>query len=202
MSVAYSSRMPRKQKIGLETSETRTLLLDAAEELMREEGYAAVTSRRLGHKAGVGPQLVHYYFANMDDLFVSLYRRRAERELPRVAAALEGDDVLQMLWKQSSDPSHVALNLEFMALTNHRKVVRAEAVKYSEQLRRIQHKALVRYLRLRGIKTPIPPNAVIVLLSSIGFLLGLESQAGMDFGHAEVEAVLKATLRSWERTGK
>jgi AcrR family transcriptional regulator len=186
--------LARKQKLGLSTSRTRTLLLDAAEELMREEGYAAVTSRRLGDKAGVKPQLVHYYFASMDDLFVTLYRRRAERSLKVMSEALEGDDVLHTLWKQSSDPSHVALSLEFMALANHRKVVRAETVKYAEQLRHIQHRALLRYLKSHGLEAPIAPNAIIVLLASVGLLLVLESEAGMQFGHAEMQALVKASL--------
>jgi AcrR family transcriptional regulator len=194
--------MARKKKLGLETSQTRTLLLDTAEELMREEGYAAVTSRRLGTRAGVKPQLVHYYFANMDDLFVTLYRRRAERELQLAAEALEGDEVLRTLWRQNSDPRHVALSLEFMALANHRKVVRAEAVKYAEQLRRLQHKALLRYLRLRGIEAPIAPSAMVALLAGVGLLLVLESEAGLSFGHAELRALVKASLDSLQRAGK
>ena len=60
------------RRFGLENSKTRTHLLDAAEQLMREEGYAAVTSRRVAAKAGLKPQLVHYYFRTMDDLFIAL----------------------------------------------------------------------------------------------------------------------------------
>jgi AcrR family transcriptional regulator len=194
--------MARKQKLGLETSATRTLLLDTAEELMRTEGYAAVTSRRLGTAAGVKPQLAHYYFASMDDLFVTLYRRRAERVLKLAEDALQSDQVLRTLWTQSSDPSDVAINLEFMALGNHRKAVRAEAVKCGEQLRAMQHKALVRYLRQHKIKPPVPPSALIVLLASAGLLLVLESDAGMKFGHAEAKAVVEAALRSLEGKGE
>ena len=56
----------------------RGALLDAAEQLMLEEGYAAVTSRRVAAQAGLKPQLVHYYFRTMDDLFLAVFRRRAE----------------------------------------------------------------------------------------------------------------------------
>ena len=45
---------------------------------MIEEGYAAVTSRRLANKAGLKPQLVHYYFRTMEELFLEVFRRRAE----------------------------------------------------------------------------------------------------------------------------
>ena len=69
--------------MGAKESLTRAKLLDAAEQLMLEEGYAAVTSRRVGRKAGISPQLVHYYFQTMDDLFLEVFRRRAEEGFAR-----------------------------------------------------------------------------------------------------------------------
>ena len=53
-------------------------LLDAAEALLLEEGYAAVTSRRVAERAGVNPALLYYYFESMDGLFVALFRRGAQ----------------------------------------------------------------------------------------------------------------------------
>ncbi|HEY6427499.1 MAG TPA: helix-turn-helix domain-containing protein, partial [Acidimicrobiales bacterium] len=81
--------MTTNRRIGAETSKTRTVLLDAAEKLMLEEGYAAVTSRRVAAAAGLKPQLVHYYFRTMDDLFLALFRRRAEQGLERQARAFD-----------------------------------------------------------------------------------------------------------------
>ena len=52
---------------------------------MLEEGYAAVTSRRVGREAGISSQLVHYYFRTMDDLFLEVFRRRAEEGFGRFA---------------------------------------------------------------------------------------------------------------------
>ena len=72
------------------TRATRAQLLDAAEQLMLEEGYAAVTSRRVGRKAGISPQLVHYYFRTMDDLFLEVFRRRAEEGFAPVRAGDRG----------------------------------------------------------------------------------------------------------------
>lgn len=190
--------MARKQKIGLENSSTRALLLDTAETMMREEGYAAVTSRRLGARAGVRPQLIHYYFPSMDDLFIALYRRRAETGLRDAAEALRSDKPLRALWAQSADPTDVALKLEFMALGNHRKLFRAETVKHGETLRRLQHEALQRYFAQRGVTPPIPADAIMMLLSSVGFLLILEADAGLTLGHRETEAFIMATLDALE----
>ena len=69
--------MTATRRLGASDSDTRARLLDAAEQLMLREGYAAVSSRRVAAEAGIKPQLVHYYFRTMDDLFLETYRRRA-----------------------------------------------------------------------------------------------------------------------------
>ena len=96
------------------STETKARLLDAAESLMREQGYAS-----------------------MDDLFVSLYQQRAETTLKRLEEEFKTDQVLQVLWAQSCDPIDVVLYLEFMALSNHRQAVQDEMVKYAEQFQKI-----------------------------------------------------------------
>ncbi len=73
--------MTSSRRIGSPDAKNRTVLLDAAEQLMIEKGYAAVTSRRVAERAGLKPQLVHYYFRTMDDLFLEMFRRRAEEGL-------------------------------------------------------------------------------------------------------------------------
>src|ERR1700684_1721587 len=82
----YSARvwnhgMTSARRIGAPDAKNRSGLLDAAEQLMLEEGYAAVTSRRVAEKAALKPQLVHYYFRTMDELFLAAFRRRAEEGL-------------------------------------------------------------------------------------------------------------------------
>src|SRR5579862_7908654 len=105
---------------------SRSALLRAAETLMRESGYAGVTSRRLAARAGLKPQLVHYYFRTMDDLFLALFRRRAEQGLERQARALDSAQPLWTLWDLSRDQRGTALTMEFTALANHRKAIQAE----------------------------------------------------------------------------
>jgi DNA-binding transcriptional regulator YbjK len=49
--------MTTSRRLGAEDSATRTALLDAAQHPLLEEGYAAVTSRRVAARAGLKPQL-------------------------------------------------------------------------------------------------------------------------------------------------
>jgi TetR/AcrR family transcriptional regulator len=54
-------------------------LLEAAERLLFESGYAAVTTRRVAEEAGVKHGLVHYYFGSMEELFTQTLERLANR---------------------------------------------------------------------------------------------------------------------------
>jgi AcrR family transcriptional regulator len=184
------------RRIGTETSKTRSALLDAAEKLMLEEGYAAVTSRHVAAKAGLKPQLVHYYFRTMEDLFLALFRRRAEQGLERQAQALASAQPLWALWDLSRDPSGTSLTMEFIALANHRKAIRAEIAAAAERFRAQQlvglETALVRY----GIGADqCPPMVFTVLLSSISRFLVIERVSlGMSTGHEETVAFVEDYL--------
>ena len=93
------------RRTGTESSKTRAVLLDVTEELMRTEGYAAISSRRVASEAGVTGALVHYYFPTLDDLFVEVFRRGAEQNLERHARALEKPQPLRALWGFSIEPA-------------------------------------------------------------------------------------------------
>src|SRR3954468_8766998 len=91
--------MAGTRRTGSEGSAPRPVLLAAAERLFPSEGYAAVTSRRVSAEAGVKPPLVHYYFRTMDDLFVALYRSRADAGLARARQALDEQRPLEAGWQ-------------------------------------------------------------------------------------------------------
>jgi TetR/AcrR family transcriptional regulator len=137
---------PPSRRLGATTSRTRSQLVDAAEALLLEEGYAAVTSRRVGAKAGLKPQLVHYYFRSMEDLFLEVFRRRADENLARAEGILAEDPSLRSLWRLNADLRGAAFNIEFVALANHHKAIRAEVAAYAERFRAMQLGALTRAL--------------------------------------------------------
>jgi AcrR family transcriptional regulator len=191
------------RRLGIESAENRGVLLDAAEQLMREEGYAAVTSRRVAAKAGLKPQLVHYYFRTMDDLFLELIRRGAEHMRVRLARALESSEPLRAVWEICSDSQITALTWEFMALANHRKSVRAEIARQGEEFRSLHLQALARTLQESGVRLkgwPLP--AVMFLMEAGARILVIEKSLGMSMGHAEILAVAKKYQRLLERALK
>ena len=72
-----------------QTSEARqqatASLLDAAERLLYEVGYAGVTTRAVAEAAGIKHGLVHYYFGSMEELLT----QTLERFVDQLAEALE-----------------------------------------------------------------------------------------------------------------
>jgi AcrR family transcriptional regulator len=61
--------------MGPVNSATWSLLLDGAENILKEEGYASLTSRRIAERVGIKQQLTYYYFRTMDELMVEAFRR-------------------------------------------------------------------------------------------------------------------------------
>ena len=59
---------PRGRPADTEAGELQSRLLDVAEELFAEYGYAATSIRQLAAAAGVNPALVHYYFGTKREL--------------------------------------------------------------------------------------------------------------------------------------
>ena len=70
-------------------------LLDAAERLLADAGYAAVTTRRLAEEAGVNHGLVHYYFGSNENLLVRALERFTERLDRPAAGAIRGRPALR-----------------------------------------------------------------------------------------------------------
>ncbi|BCZ22902.1 TetR/AcrR family transcriptional regulator [Mycobacterium senriense] len=197
--------MTSARRIGAPDAKNRVLLLDAAERLMLEEGYAAVTSRRLANKAGLKPQLVHYYFRTMEELFLEVFRRRGEEALEVHAQLMKSPQPLWALWRFGTDPAFTRISMEFMALANHRKEMRAEIAYYAERFREAERQAVATALERYGSRIQdegqdidIPPVVWTVLMSSLSRFLVLERAIGMSAGHAETVELVENYLRRLE----
>lgn len=106
--------------------ETRQRLLDAAAQLIVEDGWGAVTTRRAADRAGLRPGLVHYHFRTVEDLLVEASLAAARREVGSAAELLAStgdpeEGVTQVLELMSSysaaDPSTVLFSEMLLAST-------------------------------------------------------------------------------------
>jgi TetR/AcrR family transcriptional regulator, regulator of autoinduction and epiphytic fitness len=174
---------------------TRQRLMEATAQIMRDDGYAAATSRRVAAIAGVRSALVYYYFPTMDDLFIAVLRAGAEAALARMREALTAENPLQVLWEINTDARLTRLNTEFIALANHRKSIGAELKAYAERVRDIETAAATVALRANGVDLgEYPPVVISMLLTQTARSLCNESAIGVTEGHRELRAFMERYL--------
>ena len=186
------------RRIGAESSATRTLILEAAEQVIVDEGYSATSTRRVAARAGLKPSLVHYYFPTTDDLLLAVYRRAAEWANAELEKALADPEPLLALWRYTANTTRTALVLEFMAMATHRDVLREAMAEHSAQTYRLQLAVIERALGNRA--TEVPPGVLATLISALGRSLVMEGGVGVSAGHAETSAWFENWLR--ELAGK
>jgi len=192
-------RLAASGRARKDDSSRRAQLLDVAERLLLDEGYAAVTSRRVAGEAGITLSLVHYYFGPMENLLLEVFRRRAEDMLAREADALASDQPLWALWDTTREYAATSLNQEFLALGNHYELVRDEICAYSSRFRRLQYELVSKALRDRQVDTAEwPPEGIILLIDGTSRFLGSERTYGLSFGHREATAVIERLITEIE----
>jgi AcrR family transcriptional regulator len=183
------------RKLGAADSAQRVRLLDAAEHLMIEHGYAAVTTRRVAAEAELNPQLVHYYFRSIDQLLLDVFRRRAENGLEIFAQLLQQDLSLKTLWEFGLNEPVAKFNIEFTALANHNKSIRSEIVRYAERYQQIQLAAVTQILERRGITAEVcPPIVALLAITGVSQTLMLAESVGLTAGHEEAIAFIEHFL--------
>lgn len=188
---------PRRPRAA--TAEKRERLLDATEEIMLEDGYAAVSSRRVANRVGINAPLVHYYFPTIDDLFIAVLRRRAEHNVARMAAALDSAEPLRAWWRLASDPRGTALFVELLAAANHRPALKQEVGGFAREVRRMQMDRLGALLEEYGIDADqIPPALVASAVQGLAFSVVQDQVAGYETATDEAVAAIDRLLDDLE----
>lgn len=197
---------------------SRARLIKAAEDIMRENGYAAVTSRRVAARAELKPQLVHYYFRNMDELFLEVYRHWADHLVNRLNAVLESKRPLKEMWKATTDARGVLLN-EFIALANHRKELQDEIAEFGNRYRRHQIRIMEAILAKNVSDNTVSENNAsgnnashnntasdnpawtpafaAILLNALARALASESEVGITEGHEDALATVEYYMQKF-----
>jgi TetR/AcrR family transcriptional regulator of autoinduction and epiphytic fitness len=192
----------KKKKRYVERPDVRQKLLDAAETVVREEGYAAATVRRIASRAGMTHQAVFYYFGSQDEMLLALLRRSAESYYSRLSTVLSSETPLRGLWNLVIDQHSTRIGLEFMALANHNETIRVEIASNAKKIRALEAEAIQKHLASRGIEPRLSPELVSILTNALARLLVQEATLGILDGHAEAEALVDESLRNFEAWGE
>ncbi len=184
--------MASTRRMGSIESEMGEGMLNAAEDILKDEGYAALTSRRVAEYLGVKQRLVYYYFRTMDDLVQATFRRLSVRELARLKDALASERPLHEVWDICINTSDARLISEFMALANRNEGVREEVINFIEESRKIQVNALRKAMVKNGtLNQGLSPDVIAFLGTSLALALNRESSLGVTKGHRAVRKTIK-----------
>ena len=187
--------MKAKRRLGSETAKNRELLVEAAARLMVEEGYAAISARKVAEKAGLKVQLVYYYFKDMDDLILAVVKRNSSKRIKKFIRALAGPDPLRAVWIMNRDSTSAISTTELLALANHRESIRTEIVKTAREFRHLQIEAVERLLVERGVDTnEIPAAAIVTIISALSRAMAQDTALGVDEGYDQAEAMVERGL--------
>jgi AcrR family transcriptional regulator len=165
-------------------------LLDAAERLLVEVGYAGVTTRRLAETAGVNHGLVHYYFGSNENLLVRALERFTERLIARQRELYAADMPFVEKWRAamrylvSEDTTYEKVWLELQALAWNNPPLRARLAAVNAEWRAVLTDAFAEPHRGLGIEMPLDALVALVMSFNIGIIV--ERLGGIETGHAEL----------------
>ena len=83
--------------------DTRMLLLEAAERVLRKSGYSGLSTRRVAEAAAMPLSQIHYHFGSKEALVLALLGYRNERLLGRQHAMFAEDWPLWKRWDKACD---------------------------------------------------------------------------------------------------
>ena len=185
----------QKKRVRRDPETTRALILYTTAKLMVEEGYAAVSSRRIAQELGLNAATIHYYYPATDDVFIALHRRMTERQLSELENVLATGNPLKALWDFQSGGAQTALGVEFLALSNHRKAIGDMIAASTNASRAAAAEAIEQVVGALAMgSTIVPPVALATIFVAIGRLLANEERVGIDSGHAEVRSLVEALI--------
>ena len=187
-----------KRRFGPRNSEISHAIMDATEKVIRDEGYAAVSSRRVAEVAAIQQSLVYYYFESMDDLLVATFQRRAERRMAVYEKDARSDKPVAAIWKDLNEGLDARMSFAFVSLASHNERVRDVYTRFLSQSRQLQADVIAKDATARGIDiSPATPTALAFIIHSTSLVMAREAALGMTEGHDEVRSLLEGLLEKF-----
>lgn len=180
-----------------------TALLDAAERLLVEKGYAGITTRSLAREAGLNHGLVHYYFGSVENVLVHVLERFTDRLIQRQRAMYAEDIPFIEKWRTAmrylgEDAPYQKIWLELQALAwNHPELHHAMA-KVNGEWRAVLTDAFAEPHSRYGL--PMPLDALVSLVITFNEGIILERLSGVEAGQRELLDWIDAWMEGKERS--
>lgn len=183
--------------------DSRTALLDAADRLLIERGYGALTVRLVAAEAGVAHGLVRYYFGTLEGLLLEAFRRFTEQLHERQREMYARDipfidkwrEAMRFLEETDRDSGYAKLWLEMQAMSWNRPEIREQLFEVNRGWRTIVGDAISAAMDDYGIDTDeYPVDAVLSLVLTFNIGVQVEAVGGITEGHRELLEMIDRML--------
>ena len=177
-------------------------LLDAAERLLLDVGYAGITTRRLAEEAGINHGLVHYYFGSVENLLVRTLERFTQRLIARQRELYAADLPFLQKWRTamryltSEDLAYEKVWLELQALAWNHPELRDHVAAVNAEWRGVLVEAFAEPRERYGIEMPLEALVSLVITFNEGIML--ERLTGVAEGHQQLLDWIDAFLEERE----
>ena len=185
-------------KVSTARAAAEEALLDAAERVLVDAGYAGITTRRLAEEAGVNHGLVHYYFGSVENLLVRMLERFTERLITRQREMYAADMPFLEKWRTAmrylmdDDVTYEKIWLELQALAWNTPELQERVAHVNDEWRAVLTEAFDEPRRRYGIDIPLEALVSLVMTFNEGIIL--ERAQGITTGHDELLAWIDCWL--------
>jgi AcrR family transcriptional regulator len=196
------ARAREKQPISEQRRQVTARLMDAAERLLYDVGYAGVTTRAVAEEAGVKHGLVHYYFGSMDELLTQTLERFVD-QLAEALEALYDDPGLSFadkwrlgsqFWVDEPASRFPKILLELLAMGWNMRSLQPRLTQVHARFRAIFERHFGQALRDYGLdETQFPLKVIVAAVTSFQLGLIVEGLSDVHEGHQE----LLAWIQRW-----
>ena len=181
--------------------------LDAAERLLVEKGYSAITTRHLAAEAGLNPGLVHYYFGSIDEVLVQVAERFTARLTTRQREMYASDAPFLEKWRTATRyleedlaAGYPKVFFELSALSWNRPRLQERVQALQSGWRAILTEAFERAADEYGLdREDVPVDVLVALVMTFQQGLHLQRLSGIADGHAALLAWVDGRIESLER---
>lgn len=193
-----------------ERQAVRQLILDAARELAREEGWPAVTIRRIADRIDYTSPVIYQHFANKDALFVELRREGFAQLLAHIDAATDhtSEPAPRLLAMVQAQVDFAFSNVQLYQVMFGFGGVSCDgpmATPEAQQLAARIHQAVGRLLTARSPWSADPIAAARALVGALYGIVSLHLEGMFDGGQAAASRACELTaqtmITSWRRAG-
>jgi AcrR family transcriptional regulator len=199
----------RPMRRAAERPDPRQALLDAAERLLVEVGYAGITTRRVAAEAGVNHGLVHYYYGSMENLFVETLERFTGRLIERQRAMYQADLPFIEKWRtamryldEDLSSGYQKVWLELQALAWNRPDLQARVAHVNAEWRSVLTEAFSEALKNYGVDGgDFGVDAIVSLIMTFNEGIILERHCGIFDGQRELIDAIDRWLERLESRG-